>query len=308
MGAAVFTILFALLSFRSETLSVVSEPVYLSADRPRAERALSAARNQAPPVKTDARSLGPRTSAASALVVDRASGAVLFAKNENEVRSIASITKLMTALIFLESDPNLSARVAMREEDDREGGMQHIRPGESATLASYLAASLVGSANNATAALGRSAGMEPEAFVSRMNEKAWELGMRRTVFADPTGLAPENVSTARDIALLLDAASESQTIRDLAGASRRTITVYPSGESRVIDSTDHLIGTMVRVAFGKTGYLDESLYNLAASTLISPGSEIYAIVLGAESNEARVQDAKNLAVWAESTYAWNKGN
>ncbi len=304
MGTALFTLLVALLSFRSGSLALLSAPSYLSSDRPRAERVLSGNRTAAPPVKTDARSLGPRLSAASAFLVDAASGAVLFSKNDEEVRSLASVTKLMTALVFLETDPNLTTRVAMREDDDREGGEQHIRPGESAALSSYLAAGLIGSANNAAAVLARSAGMEPDAFVSRMNQKAQELGMRQTFFTEPTGLAPENVSTARDIALLLEAASENQTIRELAGVSRRSITVYPSGESREVDNTDHLIGSIVRVAFGKTGYLDESLYNLAAAITVSRGAEIYAIVLGAESNEARVQDAKNLAVWAESTYAW----
>ena len=282
---------------------VVDAVPYLSASDVRSEH-IVAARDAAAPNKQDVASLGPRLSAESALVVDASSGAVLFHKKAHEERSLASITKLMTALVFLEQEPDLATRVTMEENDDREGGNQHIRPGESATLRSYLRASLVGSANNATVVLSRSTDFSFEEFIARMNEKAWELGMRNTVFIEPTGLAPENRSTARDLARLLEAVMQNDTVREMTSTHRTTIVVYPSGVIRQVDSTNHLIGSIVSVAAGKTGYLDESLYNVASAVTLSNNKQIYVIVLGAQSNDERVQDAKNLAVWAEATYDW----
>jgi len=285
------------------SLPIASEPMYLSASGIRAERALPGA-DALPPTKTDILSLGPQISAHSAIVVDASSGAVLFDKQSYERRPIASITKLMTALVFLERAPDLTNRVLMTDEDEREGGNQHIRPGESATLRSYLRASLVGSANNATVVLSRSTDLTSEEFVARMNEKAREFGMRDTVFIEPTGLSPENTSTARDLVRFLDAASHNETIREISGTYRMSIVVYPTGAVRYVDNTNHLIGSIISIIAGKTGYLDESLYNLASAVSLSNNREIYVIVLGAESDEDRVQDTKDLAVWAESTYAW----
>lgn len=256
------------------------------------------------PVKTDIRSLGVALSAPSALAVDAASGAVLFAKDSQARRPIASLSKLLAALVFLESQPDLTQSMLMRAEDDREGGEDFIRPGESATLESYLAASLIGSSNNATIVLSRSIGTTAAEFVEKMNAKAQSLGMTDTVIVEPTGLDPENISTARDLVRLLQAAAANQKIRQLTTTWRRYITVYPSQTERPVINTDHLLGSIVPVVLGKTGYLDEALYNLATLVRVRGGQEIYIVILGARTNEDRVQDAKSLAIWAGNTYLW----
>ncbi len=269
-----------------------------------AERVLSFPAKAAAPIKADIRSLGVALSAQSALAVDAPSGAILLEKDGRTRRPIASLSKLLAALVFLESRPDLAQSVVMEAADDREGGEDYIRPGESATLESYLAASLIGSSNNATMVLSRSAGGSTADFVEKMNAKAQSLGMQSTVIVEPTGLDPSNISTARDLVLLLEAASSSQKIRQLTTTWRRFITVYPAGIERPVVNTDHLLGSMVPVALGKTGYLDEALYNLAALVKIRGGQEIYIVILGAPSNVDRVQDAKSLAVWAGNTYTW----
>lgn len=268
--------------------------------------ALSRPAERAAPEKTDVQSLGVALSAESALVVDAASGAVLFEKDGSTRRPVASLSKLLAALVFLESQPDLTQGVTMRAADDREGGEDYIRPGEGATLESYLTASLIGSANNATMVLSRSAGGTTEEFVEKMNGKARSLGMRDTFVVEPTGLDVKNTSTARDLVLLLSAAAGNQKIRQLTSTWRRSITIYPAGILRPVISTDHLLGSIVPVLLGKTGYLDEALYNLAALVSVRGGHEVYIVVLAAPTDADRVQDAKNLAVWAGNTFTWKQ--
>ena len=286
------------------TFPIADYSVYISDHDIRAERVVFEPEFVQPPIKQDIKSLGPQLSAQSALVVDASSGAVLFEKNGFKIHPMASIVKLMAAIIFIESNPDLNTRVKMEEEDNREGGDHYIKPGESASLLSYLRASLLGSANNATIVLSRSIDLSDKEFVDAMNRKAKDLGMSNTVFVESTGLNPKNISTSRDIVLLLKEVGKNDKIKEILGIHRSTIRVYPRGFIRQVITTNHLIGTIVPVEYGKTGYLDESLYNLAVSVSTLKGKELYVVVLGSETNEDRVQDAKNLAVWSERVYEW----
>ncbi|MBI2637208.1 MAG: D-alanyl-D-alanine carboxypeptidase [Parcubacteria group bacterium] len=294
----------AIASLLWSAFPIAERGAYVSGGGVRADRLLSIADAPPPPVKVDIASLGPRMSAKSAIVVDASSGAVLFEKNAGERRPIASIAKLAAALVFLDDKPNLEALFAMEASDDRAGAEEFIRPGESAKLRDFLVASLLGSANNATITLARATNSDLGAFVERMNQKARDIGMRDTVFTEPSGLAPENVSTARDVVKLLAEAGTHEAITGIIGTHRATITVHPKGVRKIVLTTNHLMGSIVPVAYGKTGHLDESGYNLAAAVETRGGRMIYVVTLGSETNEDRVQDAKNLAVWAGNTYAW----
>lgn len=289
---------------RIPILPLVEHEAYLSNDSVRADRVVLSETAPEAPIKEDVKSLGPQLSAQSAIIVDAKSGAVLFAKDEREKYPIASIVKLMTALVFLEIEPNLEERFEMKEEDSREGAEKLIQPGESAKLRDYLIASLLGSANNATIALVRSAGFSEQEFAAKMNKKTQELGMSDTSFVEPSGLDPENKSTAYDIVKLLDAVASNDIIRGITGMHRSSVIIYPSGIRRNILTTNHLMGSIVFVEFGKTGYLEEAMFNLAAAVSTSDGNELYIVTLGSDTNEDRVQDAKNLAVWAERVYSW----
>lgn len=290
---------------RAPSLPVVEHDAYLSADSVRADRAILSENPSAAPIKQDAQSLGPQLSAQKAIVVDAKSGAVLFAKDARALHPMASIVKLMTALVFLDAEPNLEERFKMIEEDDREGDQNYIRPLESAKLRDYLIASLIGSANNATITLARATGMSEQDFVEKMNKKAKQFKMMHTSFVEPSGLSEQNTSTAYDIVKLLDAVDKNELISEITGMHRESIRVYPSGRRRNVFTTNHLMGSIVYVEFGKTGYLDEAMFNLAATVSISGGHELYIVCLGSETNEDRVQDAKNLAVWSEMVYEWD---
>lgn len=305
MTGAFLSIVFILGSVYWPHLSVLGmDSPYLSNSIIRSDRLLLDREKIALPEKTDQLSLGPRLSAQSALVVDRSSGAILFDKESGSIRPIASISKLMTALVFLDKNPDLSSRVEMTQEDNREGGATFIRPTESASLLDYLRASLLGSANNATIVLSRQASSNPEEFVSLMNKKAKELGMAQTKFVEPTGLDVGNVGSAQDIILLLEAAYKNDLIKEITRSARAEITVYPFGRIREVKNTDQLIGSFLKILLSKTGYLDESLYNLGAVVSLDNGKEVDVVVLGSESNEARFQDVKNLSVWTQTTYKW----
>lgn len=302
----IFAFLLFILGHNAGISVLPADAVYLSAASARADRLIVGRKAAAPPQKIDILSLGPRLSAQSALAVDRASGAVLFDKDSRVVRPLASLTKLAAALVFLDNNPDLSRRVAMNAEDDREGGQKFIRPGESASLGDYLKAALLASANNATMVLSRSAGVAAEEFVNLMNQKAQTLGLRQAKFADPAGLSVDNAASAYDVVLLLEAAAENDLIRNTTSSRNGFIRVEPGGAVREIKNTNHLVGSFVKITLSKTGYLDEALYNLAAIARLKNGQEVDIVVLGSESNEARFQDMKNLAVWAQETYKWDE--
>lgn len=300
----IFTVLMMILGHGSGVSVLPVQNGYLSATGIRSDRMFSGRPGASAPQKIDILSLGPRLTALSALAVDRASGAILYDKESADVRPLASLAKLMTALVFLKSKPDLSRRVVMSESDDREGGQKFIRPAESASLGDYLKAALLGSANNATIVLSRSSGVSSAEFVELMNRKARALGMRDAKFVDPTGLSVDNIGSSRDIALLLEAAEQNNLIKNITSSRSGFIAVYPSGQVREVKSTNHLVGSFVKIALSKTGYLDEALYNLAAVVRLKNGQEVDIVVLGSESNEARFQDVKNLAVWAQEMYGW----
>ncbi|MEK7452519.1 MAG: serine hydrolase, partial [Patescibacteria group bacterium] len=218
------------------------------------------------PVKLKPSSLGVVTSAVSAIVVDRKSKQILFAKNMDAPRSIGSITKLMTAFVFLSTNPDLNTTASLETDDFRSGGVQHLLLNEQATVKDLLYASLISSDNSATASLVRLSRMTHAEFVKKMNEAAEKMGMQDTTFVDPTGLSPKNKSVVYDIVKMLDHVSQNEIIRDATEHDMFTIK-GASGKSYVLKSTDQLLSSFInqspyRVIAGKTGFLPEAGYCL----------------------------------------------
>jgi len=260
------------------------------------------------PKKIHPESIGVITAATTALVVDAVSGAVLFQKNADEARSIGSMTKLMTAMIFLSGNPDLNTPMTIESEDFREGGKQHIPAGKTVTIKDLLLASLVSSDNTATVALARLSGLSESDFVARMNEKAAEIGMVKTTFADPTGLSPENRSTAPDLVAMLRAALQNENIRFATEQAAATIT-DAEGNAYQLENTNELLAGFVnqdpyKIVGGKTGYLPEAGYCLGLEAQKDGGKNIFVVVLGSDSTIGRLNDVKALTVWAYNTYEW----
>src|SRR3989339_33112 len=152
-----------------------------------------------------------KLSAQSYAVIDENTEALLAKQAENIPRSIGSLSKLMTALVFLEGNPNWEKQIIIEKSDEREGKVC-ILAGEKITIKNLFYASLVESCNTATIALARSGGLTLEEFAKKMNQKAINLGLKTSYFAEPTGLNSHNYSSAREVAVLLKNALKDEFI------------------------------------------------------------------------------------------------
>lgn len=261
------------------------------------------------PEKLDKESLGIVTTAQSVLVVDRTTGMPLYAKSPDAVRPIGSISKLMTALIFMETSPNLDGAASVLDEDYREGGRVYLAANDPVTVRDLLHASLVGSDNTATMSLVRLSQLSMADFLDRMNQKAAELNMQATHFEDPTGLSARNVSTASDIVKLLEAVQGQAEIASTIILPTVTIT-QASGRAVAIESTDDLLSTFINqppfsMLGGKTGYLPEAGYCIGVGVRQEGSGDIFIILLGSETKFTRTQEVKGLASWAYRVFDWD---
>jgi D-alanyl-D-alanine endopeptidase (penicillin-binding protein 7) len=257
----------------------------------------------------------PNIQAQSAAVVDLNSGEELIAKNADEERPIASISKLMATLVVLDRKLDLDGETVMTDSDRQiaSGGARSRLPvGLAFTNRDLLHAALMASDNRAVPALGRAVGLDPTGLVAAMNAKAKDLGMQHTRFEDPVGLSANNVSTARELVMLLRAVAKNELIAEIT--EKPTYQAHPVGKPRwIIDyvNTDVLArGKRWEVITGKTGYTDIALYCLAIAVKMNPeglGPRPVAMVfLGAVGKMTRFGDFGRVAQWLIER-KWGKG-
>jgi len=265
-------------------------------ERLRAEHALREA--MTPRYKTDETgALVPDIRAAAAIIFDPETGQVLWEENAQDKRSIASITKVMTAVVFLEDDPDLAERVTIQRPDVLAASTTFLRAGDRITLDHLLHLTLIASDNAAARALARVSPGGSKAFIQRMNEKAIELGLESTSFADPSGLNPENISSAYDLSRLITFASHDERLAAVMRSA--TYTVKTHNRTFSIRNTNHLVrGGEVDVLGGKTGFIRKAGYCLA-TLLRLPQSQhqVAVVVLGAGSNTGRFWETRHLFNW-----------
>ncbi len=229
--------------------------------------------------------------ARNAIILDPQTGEVLFEKNSTNSVPIASLTKLMTAMVFLEEGPDLSREVEVTPAEIQRAGHTQLRRGERATLEDLLHMSLMSSDNAATRVLARESSLAPDDFLARMNHKAIELGMTHTRFVEITGLDERNVSTAADIARLLHAAAEMDLIRDIS--TTRSYAFASARRMHQVRNTNRLLYSQYEILGGKTGFIHEAGYCLA-TWIRTQGRELIAVVLGAPTNATRFADTVRL--------------
>jgi D-alanyl-D-alanine endopeptidase (penicillin-binding protein 7) len=284
-----------------------------SARKARLERARTAARTHeqarlrslqalqaamTPRYKTDATgALVPDIRAAAAIIFNPETGKVLYEENAQDKRSIASITKVMTTVVFLEDNPDLSKEVTVERSDVYAASTTYLRANERVTLDNLLHLTLIASDNAAARALARLSHGGTAAFVERMNEKALELGLESTSFVDPSGLNPDNVSSAYDLSRLISFAASDDRISPImrtpeyqVSTNRRTFTIH---------STNRLVrGGEVEVMGGKTGFISKAGYCLATLLhLPESNHNVAVVVLGATSNNGRFWETRHLFNW-----------
>ena len=281
-----------------------------SARRARLARAQAAARAReaarmrqlqeamTPRFKTDAvtGSLVPDIRAAAAIIFNPETGEVLWQENAQDKRSIASITKVMTAIVFLDGSPDLSQVVTVERADTYAASTTYLRTNERVSLHDILHLTLIASDNAAARVLARVSAGGTAAFVERMNEKAVQLGLESTTFADPSGLNAANISSAYDLSRLISYASQNDVIAPIMRTQNYTAAV---GRRQVaIHNTNRLLGGGdVEVMGGKTGFITKAGYCLATLLRLPQGNPVAVVVLGAKSNPGRFWETKHLVNW-----------
>ena len=245
-------------------------------------------------------------SAQSASVIDTMSGLVLWQKNPNQILPIASLTKLMTAIIFLETNTDFNKEITIEQDDTSNiiGSRIVVQPGETFTVEDLFYASLVGSANNATKALARSTGLSEEEFVRRMNGKAVALGLNATSFSEATGLNPNNTSTVTEYGRVASYAFRYDLIKDALNRREHEFrTVDQKKYYRISNTNKLLTDTELSLIGAKTGYLQEA-GNTFVSQAQEGGQSIIVVLLHSDSSDTRFAETKELFNWAFRNFTW----
>jgi D-alanyl-D-alanine endopeptidase (penicillin-binding protein 7) len=262
-------------------------------------RALAA--ESVPRYKTDASgAVVPDLHAEAAIIYDPKTSEILWEQNSQTQRSIASITKVMTATVFLEDNPDLSQPVTIARSDVFQASTTHLHANDEVTADDLLHLLLIASDNAAARALARISKYGSAGFIDRMNAKAFELGLESTSYADPSGLLSDNVSSAFDMARLITNASNDERIASVMRTPEYTVRTA-NARPRVVTfrSTNHLLGRAdVDVRAGKTGFISKAGYCLATLLqLPRGGAQVAVVVLGAHSNAGRFLETRNLFDW-----------
>ena len=240
----------------------------------------------------------------SALVVEQEGGGdALYQKNAHAVVPIASITKLMTAMVVLDGAPNLQAPIAISDEDIDylKGSRSRLSVGSAMTRETALLLALMSSENRAANALARHYPGGVPAFLAAMNIKAQSLGMRDTRFEDPTGLNSHNVSTAHDLAKMVAAAHRYPLIREFSTTPEATVEV--NGREMAYRNTNPLVKSNAwDVGLSKTGYIQEAGKCLVMQARVAD-RRVVIVLLDSVGKLTRVGDANRIKRWMEHTQA-----
>lgn len=239
----------------------------------------------------------------AALVVEQGGAEPLFQKNAESVVPIASITKLMSAMVLLDSVPNLQAPISISDDDVNylRGSRSRLHVGSVLAREDALLLSLMSSENRATHALARHYPGGLAAFVAAMNRKAAELGMLHSRFEDPTGLSSNNVSTARDLAKMVTAAHRYPLIREFSTTGEAKVEV----NGRLLDfrNTNQLVKSNTwDIGLSKTGFIHEAGKCLVMQARLAE-KPVVIVLLDSQGKLTRIGDANRIKRWIETTQA-----
>lgn len=246
----------------------------------------------------------PRLAGWSGILMDANTGEVLWEKDSKSVKPLASLSKLVAAQVFIDTNPDLSA-VATYKIQDEEYNYEHCEPWESArlrlkegdtlTLNDLLYSALVGSANNAVETLVRYSGLSRSEFIKRMNEKVAGWGASSTSFIEPTGLSPANVSSPYDYAIISKEVLKNPLIQKISTTANYSFYTLNTNQAHRLKNTNPWVGqNLYNLSGTKTGYLNESLYCLMNKVKTKFGSELIAINFGSPTRAASFDDNAQL--------------
>src|SRR6266852_5996624 len=236
----------------------------------------------------------------SVLIMDASDSSVLYSRHSDMPMPIASITKLMTALVVLDANQPLDEPIQITDADRDlpKGGFSRLTVGTTLTRGDLMHLALMSSENRAAHALGNNYPGGMPAMVAAMNAKAAELGMASSHFVDPTGLSSQNVASPEDLSKLVIAASHNPSIREYSTDSHYAVKV----RRHMVEfrNTDNLVANPTwNIIVQKTGYIAEAGKCLVMAAVIE-GRSVVIVLLDSLGKYTRVADAKRIKVWMES--------
>ena len=243
----------------------------------------------------------PKLKSSSVLVIDQGDSTVLYSRNSGVAAPIASITKLMTALVVLDAKQSLTQplEITQAEVSLPRGGMSRLAVGTVLSRGDMMHLALMSSENRAAHVLGMNYPGGLPAVVVAMNRKAAALGMTSAHFVDPTGLSSDNVASPEDLSKLVIAASHNPTIREYSTDQRYTVRV----RRHLVEfhNTDNLVANPTwNIIVQKTGYISEAGKCLVMEAVIE-GRKVVIVLLDSVGKLTRVADAKRVKSWLEAT-------
>lgn len=249
-----------------------------------------------------ARAQGPNLLSQAALIVDARSGESIYAKNANTITPIASITKLMTAMVVLDAQQNLDQAITVDVDDldFLKASRSRLSIGSELTRREMLRLALMSSENRAASSLGRFYPGGLKAAVAAMNAKAKTLGMNNTHYVDTTGLSPENVSTARDLALLVQAAQRYPLIREYSTQPEEYVQIPATGQTLHFNNSNALVKSDGwQIMLQKTGFIREAGRCVVMLAQIAQ-RPVVMVLLDSVGKFSRLGDAHRVKTWMET--------
>jgi D-alanyl-D-alanine endopeptidase (penicillin-binding protein 7) len=245
--------------------------------------------------------LDPKLKSSSVLIIDQSDSSVLYSRHSDVPMPIASITKLMTALVVLDAKQPLDEQVQITEADRDfpKGGFSRLAVGTTLTRGDLMHLALMASENRAAHALGNNYPGGAPAMVAAMNAKAAALGMTSAHFVDPTGLSSQNVASPEDLSKLVMAAARNPSIREYSTDRRYAVKV----RHHMVEfhNTDNLVANPTwNIIVQKTGYITEAGKCLVMAAVIE-GRSVVIVLLDSFGKYTRVADAKRIKTWMEAS-------
>jgi len=241
----------------------------------------------------------PKLRSASVFVTDPSNGKVLYEKNANAVVPIASITKLMTAMVVLDAKLKMNEKltVTKKDIDTLKKSGSRLKVGTKLSRKNMLRLALMASENRAASSLSRHYPGGSKAFVSAMNKKARALGLKKTHFKESTGLNWANVSNAHDLARMVTAAHKYRLIRKFTTTAKYTLTINRKKET--FRNTNKLVRKSDwDISLSKTGYIKEAGRCLVMQAKVAKKPTVI-VLLDSQGSMTRIADAKRLRYWIE---------
>ena len=243
----------------------------------------------------------PQLKSGSVLIIDQTDSSVLYSRHSDVAMPIASITKLMTALVVLDAKQPLDEpiQITAADRETAKGGVSRLAVGTTLTRGDLMHLALMASENRAAHALGNNYPGGMSSMVAAMNAKAVTLGMSSAHFVDATGLSSENVASPEDLAKLVIAASHKPTIRAYSTDKRYAVKVH----RRMVEfrNTDNLVANPAwNIIVQKTGYITEAGKCLVMAAVIE-GRSVIIVLLDSFGKYTRVADARRVKTWMETS-------